>query len=335
MLTDLLSPTSLSPARRRVAIGGVVFGGLAVPVIAGPCAVEPDYVQHALAMRAAGASVLRGSVFKPRTRPDSFQGLGESGLALLDTARSVTKTPVLVEPLSTEHLTGLIGRVDALMIGARSMQNTPLLRAAGRSGLPVVLKRGMAATYEEWLAAADYVLAEGNEHVILCERGIRTFETATRNTLDISAIPVLRERTALPVSVDPSHAAGRREWVPALALAAVAAGADGLLIEAHPVPEASWSDAAQAIAPHTLAAVVAAVGVLAPLLRATEGVADSAEQGRVVDALDLAVGALLESRAGAVESVRQANGRTGPGVRVHGLDGEVPVSSAVPAVGLA
>ena len=334
MLTDLLSPTSLSPTRRRVSIGGVVFGGLAVPVIAGPCAVEPDYVQHALAMRQAGASVLRGSVFKPRTRPDSFQGLGESGLALLDTARSVTKTPILVEPLSVEHLTGLIGRVDALMIGARSMQNTPLLRAAGRSGLPVVLKRGMAATYEEWLGAADYVLAEGNENVILCERGIRTFETATRNTLDISAIPVLRERTPLPVIVDPSHAAGRSEWVPALALAAVAAGADGLLIEAHPAPGTSWSDAAQAITPQTLAAIVAAAGVLAPLLRAPE-VTELAEQRRVIDALELALGALLESRAAAVEKVRQEEHHTAPGVRDHVQEEQVPVNIAAPALGLA
>ncbi|HAW10324.1 MAG TPA: 3-deoxy-7-phosphoheptulonate synthase, partial [Chloroflexi bacterium] len=173
MLTDLLKPITSSPDRRRVSIGDVVFGGPAVPVIAGPCAVEPGYISHAQAMRDAGASVLRASIYKPRTRPDAFQGMGEEGLILVEKARALTGKPVLVEPLSVEHVEMLTGRVDAFMIGARSMQNTPLLRAAGRSGLPVVLKRGMAATYDEWLAAAEYVLAEDNPRVILCERGIR------------------------------------------------------------------------------------------------------------------------------------------------------------------
>ena len=314
MLTDLLKPTRSSPARRRVTVGDVVFGGPAVPVIAGPCAVEPEYVSHAVAMREAGASILRGSIFKPRTRPDAFQGMGEAGLALVESARALTGRPVLVEPLSEEHVDLIAGRVDALLIGTRSMQNTPLLRAAGRSGLPVVLKRGMAATYDEWLAAAEYVLAEGNQQVILCERGIRTFETATRNTLDVSAIPVLRERTPLPVIVDPSHAAGRADWVPALALAAVAAGADGLLVESHPVPAESWSDAAQAITPATLEAIIAGAAVLAPMLRGHEAT-ELAEHRQIIDSLDLALGAVLQSRAAAVDAVQREKRRTGLPVR--------------------
>jgi 3-deoxy-7-phosphoheptulonate synthase len=322
MLTDLLKPTLSSPQRRRVTLGEVVFGGPAVPVIAGPCAVEPGYVEHALAMRSAGASVLRASIFKPRTRPDAFQGMGEPGLALVETARALTGRPVLVEPLSVEQVEMLSGRVDAFMIGARSMQNTPLLRAAGRSGLPVVLKRGMAATYDEWLAAADYVLAEDNPQVILCERGIRTFETATRNTLDVSAVPVLRERTPLPVIVDPSHAAGRADWVPALALAAVAAGADGLLIESHPVPSESWSDAAQAITPATLEAIVAGAAVLAPMLRGHQAT-ELAEHRRIIDSLDLALGAVLQSRAGAVDAVQRDKRRSGLPVRDPAREHEV------------
>jgi 3-deoxy-7-phosphoheptulonate synthase len=322
MLTDLLKPALSSPARRRVTIGGVVFGGPAVPVIAGPCAVEPQYLSHALAMRDAGASMLRASVFKPRTRPDSFQGMGEEGLGLVETARAMTGKPVLVEPLGVEHVELLEGRVDAFLVGARSMQNTPLLRAAGRSGLPVVLKRGMAATYDEWLAAAEYVLAEGNEQVVLCERGIRTFETATRNTLDVSAIPVLRERTPLPVIVDPSHAAGRADWVPALALAAVAAGADGLLIESHPIPSESWSDAAQAITPATLEAIVAGAAVLAPMLRGHEA-GELSEHRQIIDSLDLALGAVLQSRAGAVDAVQREKRRSGLPVRDREREREV------------
>jgi len=331
MLTDLLKPITSSPDRRRVSIGDVVFGGPAVPVIAGPCAVEPGYISHAQAMRHAGASVLRGSIYKPRTRPDAFQGMGEEGLALVEKARALTGKPVLVEPLSVEHVEMLTGRVDAFMIGARSMQNTPLLRAAGRSGLPVVLKRGMAATYDEWLAAAEYVLAEGNPKVILCERGIRTFETATRNTLDVSAVPVLRERTPLPVIVDPSHAAGRADWVPALALAAVAAGADGLLIESHTVPAESWSDAAQAITPETLEAIIAGAAVLAPMLRGHQA-SELAEHRQIIDSLDLALGAVLQSRAAAVDAVQREKRRSGLTVRDRAREQEVManVASRVP-----
>lgn len=217
---------SASPrgATRVVRIGDSPIGGGSVCVIGGPCAVEDGYVDHAVAAAAAGASVLRGCVFKPRTRPDTFQGLGPRGLSLLDEAREVTGRPILAEPLERADVAILAAHEQALLIGTRSMQNTALLQEAAVSGLPIVLKRAMSATYDECLSAADCIEREGNHQVILCERGIRTFETATRNTLDLSAVAVLRERTNLPIAVDPSHAGGRAAWVAPLALAAVAAG---------------------------------------------------------------------------------------------------------------
>lgn len=326
-LVEVLTPAR-RPLRRHVAIGDVVFGGAAVPVIAGPCSVEPNYVAHAEAVRGAGARVLRGSIFKPRTRPDSFQGMGSPGLDLLAAARAATGAPVVVEPLAVEHIALLRGRADALMIGARSMQNTPLLRAAGRSGLPVIIKRGMAATYDEWLGACDYVLEEGNDQVILCERGIRTFESATRNTLDVSAVPVLRERTGLPVIVDPSHAAGRTEWVPSLALAAVAAGADGLLVEAHPSPAASWSDPDQAVTPATLAAIIRTTTVLAGVLRPVVATGLT-EQRQVIDGIDAGLGALLEERARVVAEIKAEKRRRA--LPAHDPDREAAVAAHVAA----
>ena len=269
-----------------------------------PCAVEAGYVEHAVAARRAGASVLRGCVMKPRTRPGSFQGMGEAGLPLLDEARRVTGLPVIAEPLDADDIDVLRGHVDALMIGARSMHNTPLLRAAGQSGMTVIVKRGMSATYDEWLAAAEYVTREGNNDVILCERGIRTFETATRNTLDVSAIAVLRERTDLPIAVDPSHAAGNSSWVPSLAVAALAAGADALIIECHPNPAESMCDAAQAITPAALARIVAASRALCVMTR--PAVAESVAECRaVIDTIDDAVFQMLEYRAAMVEAVQQ------------------------------
>ena len=252
-----IEPLLLSATRRhdtrRVSIGAVAVGGDTVPIIAGPCAVEEGYVDHAVAARRAGASaLLAGASSSREPDPGSFQGLGSAGLPLLDEARRVTGLPVIAEPLAGEDIDLLRGHVDALLIGARSMHNTPLLRAAGQSGMTVIVKRGMSATYEEWLAAADYITSEGNRQVILCERGIRTFETATRNTLDVSAIAVLRDMTDLPIAVDPSHAAGNASWVPSLAVAALAAGADALLIECHPHPAESMCDAAQAITPAAL-----------------------------------------------------------------------------------
>lgn len=303
-----IEPLLLSATRRhqthRVSIGGVSVGGDTVPVIAGPCAVEAGYVEHALAAHHAGASALRGCVFKPRTRPGSFQGVGSAGLPLLDDARRITGLPIIAEPLESDDIELLRGHVDALLIGTRSMHNTPLLRAAGRSGMTVILKRGMSATYDEWLAAADYVTAEGNDQVILCERGIRTFETATRNTLDVSAIAVLREMTDLPVAVDPSHAAGNARWVPTLAVAALAAGADALLIECHPHPAMSMCDADQAITPDVLSRIVQTSLALCAMTR--PAVADSVGGCRaVIDTIDDAVFRMLEYRAAMVDAVQQ------------------------------
>ena len=250
-----------------VRIGDVVFGGPLVPVLAGPCAAEPGYVDQATAVAATGAAVLRGCVLKPRTHPKAFQGLGIEGAPLLDEARRRTGLPIIAEPLAVEDIALLLPHTDAFLIGARSMQNTPLLRAAGRSGRPVVLKRAFSATYDEWLGAAEYILEEGNDQVVLCERGIRSFETTTRNTLDISAVVALRERTPLPIIVDPSHSAGRAAWVTALGLAAVAAGADGLLVESHPCPDESMCDPLQAITPDQLRRLIDAVNFLAAVVR--------------------------------------------------------------------
>ena len=261
-IEPLLPSATHRHVTRRVRIGDVVVGGDSVPVIAGPCAVEAGYVEHAVAAHRAGASALRGCVLKPRTRPGSFQGMGHAGLPLLDEARRITGLPVIAEPLQADDIEILRGHADALLIGARSMHNTPLLRAAGRSGMTVIVKRGMSATYDEWLAAAEYVTAEGNTQVILCERGIRTFETATRNTLDVSAIAVLRDMTDLPIAVDPSHAAGKASWVPSLAVAALAAGADALIIDVHVQPELALCDGNQALRPQQFADLM---GRLAPL----------------------------------------------------------------------
>jgi 3-deoxy-7-phosphoheptulonate synthase len=247
----------------------VRFGEATVPVIAGPCAVESwdQLAAAASAARAAGARLLRGGAYKPRTSPYAFQGLGEEGLRLLARAREVTGLPVVTEVVAPEQVPLVAEYADALQIGARNMQNFELLRACGAARTPVLLKRGLSATLEELLLAAEYVLAGGNGQVILCERGIRTFEPSTRNTLDLSAVPVLKARTHLPVVVDPSHATGQRALVPPMALAAVAAGADGLLLEVHPTPETARCDGAQSLTPAQLTelmvrvrAVAAAVG---------------------------------------------------------------------------
>jgi len=308
MTTAPLLPTAARPhAHHAVRIGDVLFGGGSVPVIAGPCAVEPEYAAQVPAIAAAGASVLRGCVHKPRTRPDTFQGLGVDGYPLLDAARAATGLPVLSEPLEVADVERLGRHCDAFLIGARSMQNTPLLREVGRSLHPVVLKRGLSATYDEWLGAAEYVLAGGNDQLILCERGIRTFETATRNTLDVAAIPVLRERTGLPVIVDPSHAAGQRAWVAPLAMAAVAAGADGLIVECHPDPTASWSDAAQAISPEQLRSIVDATEFLSAATRPSllGSLSDCRES---IDRVDAAIARLLEHRAALVGAAQAHKG---------------------------
>jgi 3-deoxy-7-phosphoheptulonate synthase len=237
------------PEPTRVKVDGVLVGGDEIVVMAGPCAVESEaqILETARAVAAAGARMLRGGAYKPRTSPYSFQGLEEDGLKLLAQAREATGLPFVTEVVAPEDAEVVARYADVLQVGARSMQNFRLLSAVGRQPRPVLLKRSMMATVEELLLAAEYVVSAGNPRVILCERGIRTFEDATRNTLDIAAVPVLRERTHLPVVIDPSHAAGRRELVPHLARAAVACGADGLLVEVHPRPEEAWSDGRQSL----------------------------------------------------------------------------------------
>jgi chorismate mutase/prephenate dehydratase len=242
--------TAAREGRRTVVrVGNTEIGGERFTLIIGPCAVESrsQILAAAEMARAHGAHVLRGGAFKPRSSPDSFQGLGVEGLELLAEAGRAFELPVVTEVLRIEDLDAITGAADMLQIGARNMQNFELLKAAGRTRHPVLLKRGLSATIEELLQAAEYILAGGNHQVVLCERGIRTFETATRSTLDISAVPVLLERTHLPIVVDPSHAAGRRELVVPLALAAAAAGAHGLLIEAHPRPQEALCDKDQAL----------------------------------------------------------------------------------------
>jgi 3-deoxy-7-phosphoheptulonate synthase len=240
-----------SGGTREVVVRGVRIGGPKVVLMAGPCAVEnaEQLEASARAARDAGAEFLRGGAFKPRTSPYSFQGLGEEGLALLRTTADRLGLAVVTEVLDTEAV-GLVGEhADMLQIGSRNMQNTALLRAVGRQNRPILLKRGMSATLEEWLLAAEYVADAGNEKIVLCERGVRSFDPVARNLLDLAAVPLLRERTRLPIVVDPSHGVGVRSAIPEMALAAVAAGADGLIIECHADPGAAKSDGFQALSP--------------------------------------------------------------------------------------
>ncbi|KMY66497.1 3-deoxy-7-phosphoheptulonate synthase [Desulfocarbo indianensis] len=232
-----------------IEIGGLRVGGPEVAVFAGPCAVEnrENFQETARAVAKAGAGGLRGGAFKPRTSPYSFRGLGEEGLKIMAEAREITGLPIMTEVLTANEVELVARYADVLQIGTRNMQNFALLEAAGETDRPVLLKRGMMATIKELLLSAEYILARGNWQVMLCERGIRTFETETRNTLDLSAVPLLKQYSHLPVVVDPSHAAGKRELVPALAAAAVAAGADGLLIEVHPNPDQALSDGRQSL----------------------------------------------------------------------------------------
>lgn len=237
------------PESTEVRVGDVVIGGSEVVIVAGPCSVESADQLRAVATSVvnSGARILRGGAFKPRSSPYSFQGLGEQGLVLLAEMRAATGLPVVTEVVAPEDV-GLVGEyADMLQIGARNMQNFRLLSAAGEQERPVLLKRGIASTIEELLLAAEYVVSAGNPRVVLCERGIRTFETMTRNTLDISAVPVLKQQTHLPVIVDPSHAAGDRSLVPDLARAAVAVGADGIIVEVHNDPDMALSDGPQSL----------------------------------------------------------------------------------------
>ncbi len=239
------------PARSAIKLDGFAVGGDEFIVMAGPCSVESEkqIMETAEAVAAAGAKVLRGGAFKPRTSPYDFQGLEEEGLKLLRKAREATGLSIVTEVMSDSDVGLVASYADCIQVGARNMQNFALLKALGGCGRPVLLKRGMSSTIKELLMSAEYIVAHGNSNVILCERGIRTFETATRNTFDIAAIPVLKELTHLPAILDPSHATGKRSLVPALSRAAVAVGADGLIVEVHPCPERAMSDGAQSLSP--------------------------------------------------------------------------------------
>jgi len=237
--------------RTIVEVDGVEIGGDRIVVAAGPCSVETreQTLRAAKAVRGAGASILRGGAYKPRTSPYSFQGLGEEGLRILAEARETVGLPVVTEVLSPEDVELVERYADMLQIGARNMQNYPLLKRVGRARTPVLLKRGFSSTIEELLSSAEYILREGNGMVVLCERGIRTFEPSTRFTLDLSAVPILKEVTHLPVMVDPSHGTGRRSLIEPMSRASVAAGADGLMVEVHPEPERALSDGEQSLDP--------------------------------------------------------------------------------------
>jgi 3-deoxy-7-phosphoheptulonate synthase len=252
-----------------IKVGNVEIGGPEFVVIAGPCAVESEeqLMEAASVVKKAGASMLRGGAFKPRTSPYSFQGMEEEGLKLLAQTREKTGLPIVTEVMSSSQVELVESYADVLQVGARNVQNFALLKAVGDAKKPVLLKRGMMTTLEELLMSAEYIMASGNDHVILCERGIRTFETAMRNTLDISAVPVLKEKTHLPVIVDPSHAIGQWQFVLPLAKAAVAVGADGLLIEVHPHPEQALCDGAQSLKPEKFSKLMDEIESIAKIVR--------------------------------------------------------------------
>jgi 3-deoxy-7-phosphoheptulonate synthase len=272
-VTPILQPFKLASREVRkvstqVRVGGAaqtIIGGREIVVMAGPCSVESrlQVLDVAHRVKAAGARVLRGGAFKPRTSPYAFQGLEEEGLKLLAEARRETGLPVITEVMEPDKVDVVAEHSDILQIGARNVQNFSLLRRVGEAGKPVLLKRGMSTSIQEWLLSAEYVLAGGNPDVILCERGIRTFETATRFTLDLNAVPVLKKLTHLPVVVDPSHGTGHWEYVESMAMAGIAAGADGLLIEVHPKPEEALSDGPQSLKPDKFASLMGRVRKIA------------------------------------------------------------------------
>ncbi|OGO75257.1 MAG: 3-deoxy-7-phosphoheptulonate synthase [Chloroflexi bacterium RIFOXYC12_FULL_59_14] len=263
-----LASRQFHPENSVQSLDGFTVGGDEIVIFAGPCSVESrsQIMETAQAVKEAGASALRGGVFKPRTSPYSFQGLGEEGLEYLAEAREKTGLPIVVEIMSQVQVDLMVKYVDVLQVGARNMQNFNLLRAIGETRTSVLLKRGLSATIEELLMSAEYILAGGNNRVMLCERGIRTFETATRNTTDINAIPVLKNLTHLPVILDPSHSTGHADYVAAVARAAIAAGADGLIIEVHPDPAHAVSDGKQSLKPEKFAEMVRQVGQIAQVV---------------------------------------------------------------------
>lgn len=246
------------PEDTVVDVNGIKVGGNKIVMIAGPCSVEGEnqICRIAQQVKDAGACMLRGGAYKPRTSPYAFQGMGTKGILALDKARKLTGLPIVSELMAVEHLDEFVEHVDVIQIGARNMQNFDLLKAVGRTKKPILLKRGLANTIQEWIMAAEYIMSEGNPNVIFCERGIRTFEPYTRNTLDLSVVPIIKERTHLPIIIDPSHAAGDWKLIESLSLAAIAAGADGLIIEVHDDPANAWSDGSQSLKPEKYAALV-------------------------------------------------------------------------------
>lgn len=263
-----LAGKTFKPEPSVIDVNGVKIGGKEIVMIAGPCAVESrdQIVTAAIEVKKAGAKILRGGAFKPRTSPYSFQGLEEEGLKMMLEAKEATGLQIVSEVTSEKSLETSYKYLDMFQIGARNSQNFNLLRELGRQKKPVLFKRGSATTIDEWLNAAEYIMSEGNYNVILCERGIRTFETATRNTLDISAIPVVKNSSHLPIIVDPSHAAGKTQYILPLSKAAIAAGADGLIIEVHPNPRLALSDAAQQLAPTDFDSLCSDIAKMAQLL---------------------------------------------------------------------
>ena len=268
-LVPILQPFKLASKEIKkeptvVKVNGAAFGGRHFGIIAGPCSVESErqIVETATRVRKAGARMLRGGAFKPRTSPYAFQGLEEKGLKMLAKARDESGLPFVTEVVNPEDVEMVGEYADVLQIGARNVQNFSLLRRAGKFGRPIVLKRGMSTTIQEFLMSAEYILSEGCKNLILCERGIRTFENATRNTLDISAVPVVHERSHLPIIVDPSHATGARDYVPPLCFAAMACGADGIMVEVHPDPQKAMCDGPQSLRIEDFAALMKRLRVL-------------------------------------------------------------------------
>ena len=250
-----------------VDVQGSIVGGGKLGIMAGPCSVESEeqIIEIAKKVKAAGANFLRGGAFKPRTSPYSFQGLELEGLKLLKTAKAETGLPIVTELMSTKYIDTFVEEVDVIQIGARNMQNFDLLKQIGKTKTPILLKRGLSATIEEWLMSAEYIMSEGNENVILCERGIRTFETCTRNTLDLQAIPIIKKLSHLPIIIDPSHAGGYAYLVEPMAKAAIIAGADGLMIEVHNDPENAFSDGQQSIKPEAFKTLMDKIKVIAEM----------------------------------------------------------------------
>ena len=263
-----LANRAFHPEDTIVDVSGIPVGGGHMAMIAGPCSVESEeqVIDVAKAVKEAGANMLRGGAFKPRTSPYSFQGLGLEGLEMLCRAKEETGLPIVTELMSPDHLDVFNEKVDLIQIGARNMQNFDLLKQLGQVDRPILLKRGLNATYEEWMMSAEYIMASGNENVILCERGIRTFETYTRNTLDLQSIPVLRKLTHLPVIVDPSHAGGKWWLVESMAKASIAAGADGLMVEVHNDPENALCDGAQSLKPRKYDELIKEVSQIAKVI---------------------------------------------------------------------